>query len=305
MCVIAVYEKGLALNELELKTCFNGNPNGAGLMYQKDGLVHIEKGFMTWEKFWEAAKKLPSNVDRVFHFRIATSGKISAACCHPFPITDDYKKMSLASCDTPMGFAHNGVLGDFEPKKGMKSTYSDSMKFGKEVLFHLGNLLNERSVRDLIELYTTSRFAIMTPKNTYMIGSWEQSRESGAFYSNSSYVGTRYFDCMSDLGGMSSKDFNKYFCSDYWDNGYTCDDYTEAIFIERIPVNEKVEDEVIAAIEEQLGVFVYDTSDSNKGKAFKDTTFFFERDLGKKIPESGTLKVCNREVKWRFLDLDC
>lgn len=298
MCVIAVYEKGLALNELELKTCFNGNPNGAGLMYQKDGLVHIEKGFMTWEKFWEAAKKLPSNVDRVFHFRIATSGKISAACCHPFPICDDYKKMSLAHCDTPMGFAHNGVLGDFEPKEGMKSTYSDSMKFGKEVLFHLGNLLNERSVRDLIELYTTSRFAIMTPKNTYMIGSWEQSRESGAFYSNSSYVGTRYFDC------MSAKDFNKYFCSDYWDSGYTCDDYTEAIFIERIPVNEKVEDEVIAAIEEQLGVFVYDTYDSNKGKAFKDTTFFFERDLGKKIPESGTLKVCNREVKWRFLNLD-
>lgn len=296
MCVIAVYEKGLALNELELKTCFNGNPNGAGLMYQKDGLVHIEKGFMTWEKFWEAAKKLPSNVDRVFHFRIATSGKISAACCHPFPITDDYKKMSLASCDTSMGFAHNGVLDDFEPKKGMKSTYSDSMKFGKEVLFHLGNLLNERSVRDLIELYTTSRFAIMTPKNTYMIGSWEQSRESGAFYSNTSYEGYRYLTCFGDS-----------FVGNYYSNfdydGYTQDDYTEGIFIERLPNNEKAENEIAEAIEEQLNVFIYDSVDSNVGK-LKDTTFFIERELGKRLPECGIIKVGNQNVKWRRISLD-
>lgn len=295
MCVIAVYEKGLVLNENELKNCFTGNPNGAGLMYQKDGKVHIEKGFMKWETFWEAAKRLPSDVDRVFHFRIATSGKISAACCHPFPVCDDYKKMSLASCDTPMGFAHNGVLDDFEPKKGMKSTYSDSMKFGKEVLFHLGNLLNERSVRDLIELYTTSRFAIMTPKNTYMIGSWEQSRESGAFYSNTSYEGYRYLNCLDGS-------FNKCYDSDFFYGEYTPDDYTEGILVERFPNTEEIENDIATAIEEQLGVFIYDTDDSNAGK-FKDTTFFIEREPGRRLPDGGILKVGRRDVKWRRISL--
>lgn len=295
MCVIAVYEKGLVLNENELKNCFTGNPNGAGLMYQKGGKVHIEKGFMKWETFWEAAKHLPSDVDRVFHFRIATSGKISAACCHPFPICDDYKRMSLASCDTPMGFAHNGVLDDFEPKKGMKSTYSDSMKFGKEVLFHLGNLLNERSVRDLIELYTTSRFAIMTPKNTYMIGSWEQSRESGAFYSNTSYEGYRYLNC---AGGSFYGDY----ASDFFYGEYTPDDYTEGILVERFPNTEEIENDIATAIEEQLGVFIYDTDDSNAGK-FKDTTFFIERDPGRRLPDGGILKVGKRDVKWRRISL--
>lgn len=118
MCVISFYEKGLVLNKSELENCFTGNPDGAGMMYQTGNKIHIEKGFMDFPSFWAAAEKLPANVDRVFHFRIATSGKVSAACCHPFPVCDDYKKMSFAKCDTPMGFAHNGVLSEFTPKRG-------------------------------------------------------------------------------------------------------------------------------------------------------------------------------------------
>lgn len=278
MCIIAVYEKGLVLNENELKTCFQNNPDGAGLMYQKNGKVRIEKGFMTWEGFWHTAKQLPVDVDRVFHFRIATSGKISTACCHPFPVCDDYKKMSLANCTVNMGFAHNGVLNDFEPPKGMKSTYSDSMKFGKEVLYPLGKLLNERSVRDFIELYTTSRFAIMTPKKTYMVGIWEQSRESGAFYSNDT------FDCHEYCSIVPTKE-----------------DYSEGIFVEKVPADDEAETTLISLLEGRLAIFIYDTSYTDEKDGCRDTVFFFDRGY-KEIPLYGTVRMGNKKIKWRYIN---
>ena len=85
--------------------------------------------------------------------------------------------------------------------------------------------------------------------------------------------------------------------------GYTQDDYTEGILIERFPNTEEIENEIATAIEEQLGVFIYDTDDSNVGK-FKDTTFFIERELGKRLPERGTIKVGKRDVKWRRISLE-
>ncbi len=44
---------------------------------------------MKFNEFWNAVKDLPNDKDRVFHFRIATSGKVSPECCHPFVLTDN------------------------------------------------------------------------------------------------------------------------------------------------------------------------------------------------------------------------
>lgn len=266
MCVIAVYEKGLALNMSELERCFTENPHGAGLMYQVKDHVHIEKGFMHWNEFKKAVEELPTDVDRVFHFRIATSGKISGACCHPFPICDDYKRMSRLSCDTPTAFAHNGILEDFTPAKGMKDIKSDTMVFNKEVLYPLGNTIENEAVRGLIEMYTTSRFAIMTPKKVYMLGAWEQSRESGAFYSNNSY-GFRtniWDDCR--------------YVSDYeWE-----EDYSQYARLKDTGYDYKDIDNIICAFENSKNAVVYDyVSDSGS------LILYFDG----KVPSTGTIQT--------------
>lgn len=289
MCVISFYEKGLVLNKSELENCFTGNPDGAGMMYQTGNKIHIEKGFMDFPSFWAAAEKLPANVDRVFHFRIATSGKVSAACCHPFPVCDDYKKMSFAKCDTPMGFAHNGVLSEFTPKKGMKSSVSDTMVFNRDMLSRLGNLIKYSSVRDLLELYTTSRFAIMTPEQVYIIGGWEQSRESGAFYSNNSYSGYRYKNCSKWMDWADTQ------YSNYWED-YANDeyDYSRYFYIPEY-LTEKETEDVLDKLEDTFNVFVYDYDICVDDKR-ATTTLYYEGKDPKKF--SGSVTLNGRKINW-------
>ena len=191
MCVIAFYPKGLPFNNGELKNCFKNNPDGAGVMWQDGGKVHIKKGFMKQKAFFKFLKTLPTDVDRVLHFRIATSGKVSGACCHPFPVANDFKTMMQTEIEVPVAYAHNGVLTDYTPKEGMKSPFSDTMVFGKEVLDHL--------VRKHVDLFDPvidvmiestidgDRMAIMNDHEVVTMGKFITSTVSGAQYSNSSY----------------------------------------------------------------------------------------------------------------------
>lgn len=191
MCVIAVYPKGLPFNISELKTCFRNNPDGAGVMWQDGNKVHIKKGFMEQKSLFKFLKTLPTDVDRVIHFRIATSGKVSGACCHPFPVVNDFKTMMKTEIEVPVAYAHNGVLVDYTPKEGMKSPFSDTMVFGKEVLDHL--------VRRHVDLFDPvidvmiestidgDRMVIMNDHEIVTMGKFITSAVSGAQYSNSSY----------------------------------------------------------------------------------------------------------------------
>ena len=191
MCVIASYPKGLPFNNGELKNCFKNNPDGAGVMWQDGGKVHIKKGFMKQKAFFKFLKTLPTDADRVLHFRIATSGKVSGACCHPFPVANDFKTMMQTEIEVPVAYAHNGVLTDYTPKEGMKSPFSDTLVFGKEVLDHL--------VRKHVDLFDPvidvmiestidgDRMAIMNDQEVVTMGKFITSTVSGAQYSNSSY----------------------------------------------------------------------------------------------------------------------
>ena len=93
MCIIAIKKKNKELPDEEIfQTMFKNNSDGAGFMYNHNGKVIIQKGYMTYEEFKEALNKLCTKVDAyttaiVFHFRIATHGSVSPALCHPFPLS--------------------------------------------------------------------------------------------------------------------------------------------------------------------------------------------------------------------------
>ena len=195
MCVIAVFKRGFQLNKEELENCFRGNPDGAGLMYydEKKSLVHIKKGFFTFEDFWAEANKLPDSIDRVFHFRIATSGAISAETCHPFSVCNNYKEMGLPNNWTKIGMVHNGVMHDYTPKGGMKAKHSDTMQFIKEVVNPLGDSVWNTAVQELWETAMGSnKYVLVGDGQLSVIGDFVQSETSGALYSNTSYIGYRY-----------------------------------------------------------------------------------------------------------------
>ena len=80
MCIIVAKEKGQKLPSKDiLKTCFERNNDGAGLMYVQDNKVVIDKGYMTFKSFYKRIKKLQKRFNSdltdkalVFHFRIGT-----------------------------------------------------------------------------------------------------------------------------------------------------------------------------------------------------------------------------------------
>lgn len=195
MCVLAFYAKGINFNYAELHNCFQFNPDGAGIMWQTKEGVHIKKGFMKEEELIKFLATVPNDVDRLLHFRIATSGKVSVGCCHPFPVCDNFKKMMKDEQVVPLAYAHNGVLHDYTPKDGIKSAFSDTMVFGKDVLSHLvgmGTDLFDPVIDTMIEKTIGSdKMVIMSKDESVLLGRFETA-PSGAKYSNCSYERDRF-----------------------------------------------------------------------------------------------------------------
>lgn len=220
MCVIAVYEKDLELNKAELQECFYNNNDGAGFMYydrDKDA-VHISKGYFTFEELWAKLEKLPTDIDRVIHFRIATSGAINTSTCHPFPVCDSYKRMGRGDTYTEIGLAHNGVMHEYTPKLGIKSKHSDTMQFIKTMVHPLGSALWNTQVQELLEEHVSgNKFAIVAKDKLVMLGNFVQSKESGAFYSNTSYETYKnWFYTLTGYNEYEDYDFGSTFAVDLW-----------------------------------------------------------------------------------------
>ena len=190
MCVIAYAAKGVDISEKEFRTCFANNPDGAGFMIYdpQKKKVHIRKGFMKFDELWNAVKDLPNDKDRVFHFRIATSGKVSPECCHPFVLTDNLDEMRQTDVYSDIGFSHNGVMADFTPSEALNAPYSDTMHFGAEILYPLRFKLYDESTQYLLKkAMGTNKYAILGKKGAIILGTWNTSKDTGVQYSNTSY----------------------------------------------------------------------------------------------------------------------
>lgn len=190
MCIIAYVPGGKKLSEEIIKTMFFNNPDGAGIMWKPNEKeeVQIRKGFMNVEDLLKAFKEIPQKCERAIHCRIATAGKISVDCCHPFPIRPKVDSMRNAVDKCTNALMHNGVIEYANPPMGIKATYSDSMNFSAKFLFPLSKagLLDKEFIQTLIESSTPSRLLIMRKgRETLMFGNWVF--EDGIYYSNTSF----------------------------------------------------------------------------------------------------------------------
>jgi predicted glutamine amidotransferase len=169
-----------------LRNCWENNPDGAGMMYVKDGHVVIDKGYMEFSDFWKAfrALKLTKNDIIVFHFRWATAGTIEPGNCHPFPLSDDVSDLKALDVLCPVAVAHNGMIGNGE------NDLSDTMVFVRDFLADpavQGNLDSEAILALITRSIGPSRmiFLDVTEKIILLGEGW--IKDHGLIYSNDRY----------------------------------------------------------------------------------------------------------------------
>lgn len=180
---------GKTISKERLAICFENNPNGSGLMWKtSDKHVHYIKGYVDVDTLYYDLLAIGDTVERAIHCRIATSGKIGGECCHPFPVTNDLKQMTLLTnslCAKTL-VMHNGIIDFCTPSSGMTSPYSDTMFFSRDYLFPLEKMLTKGAIKNLMEYATNSRLLLFSELfETQRIGKWEC--EDGIYYSNSTY----------------------------------------------------------------------------------------------------------------------
>lgn len=229
MCIIACKPIGLKMPDSDtIENMWYANPDGAGIMYNYKGHVHIEKGFMQLEDFTKALDRIGKDVDLtkagvVMHFRITTHGGTSPENCHPFPISDSIPMLKKLRLTTRIGVAHNGIIHNTPRDKNI----SDTMEYIAAQLAPLYRALPEfytnQDAMLLVKNGIESKMAFLTDKgDIYTIGDFVN--ENGILYSNHSYedywASARYmkwgtYDPTS--GTWTYKDYEP--CYNKWD-GY-------------------------------------------------------------------------------------
>jgi predicted glutamine amidotransferase len=241
MCIIVAKNKGIKMPSKDvLKNCFDYNSDGAGYMYVKNGKVYINKGFMTFDKFYESLEKLNRihNLDKhaiVMHFRISTAGNVDGGNCHPYPITNNEKHLRKENFVTDIGMAHNGIISQYSKGKGK---LNDTQLFIKECVSVFKDLskdfLKHQGVMKILEDIAGSKLCFLdSDENIHLVGDFIE--DDGVMYSNASYL-TRYYYPYTYYGSSSygNKKLDKY--DDYYGTesyryyGDDVDDYYNSLY---------------------------------------------------------------------------
>lgn len=194
MCVIAAKPAGLSMPDTEtIANMWHSNHDGAGIMYNHDGKVHIEKGFMTLGAFMDALDRISETVDLkqaavVMHFRITTHGGTNPENTHPFPISDSIPVLKKTRLTTRIGVAHNGIIHNIPRSKDI----SDTMEYIASQLAPLYKALpkfyENKNAMLLVKNAIDSKMAFLTSDGgIYTIGDFVE--DNGIKYSNRSYEG--------------------------------------------------------------------------------------------------------------------
>ncbi|MGL4948753.1 MAG: hypothetical protein ACRC5M_00080 [Anaeroplasmataceae bacterium] len=200
MCVWTACGKNVELpKKEERKLMWQGNPDGAGVFWTENNTVKYAKGFMKNEAFEKFLSALEKRIDLtaesvVLHYRISTTKSTSRCQTHPFPITNDIKKMGNLKGEEDVVYCHNGSMNSFYDY--FRYT-SDTMNFGLLNLSRMKMIDKEfykkKMYQDWIEELTSSnkdrynRFCFLDKNGEIHTVGDVLSDESGRIYSNKDY----------------------------------------------------------------------------------------------------------------------
>ena len=191
MCIISAKPAGVPMPDRDtIRTMWDGNRDGAGIMYVENGKVHIEKGFMKYKSFAKKLYELERRLDMtktpvVMHFRITTHGGTKPENTHPFPITDSVGALRKLNGVYDIGVAHNGII-HIVPRSGI----SDTMEYIASQLAPLKRAIprfyENKHAMQLVKNAIESKMAFLTQEgNIYTVGDFVEDK--GVLYSNTSF----------------------------------------------------------------------------------------------------------------------
>ena len=179
----------------QLINSFEYNSDGAGFMYVNDGKVVIDKGYMTWKKFYKRYQKLCrkfnnfENQSLIMHFRIGTSSGNTPQNTHPYPISNKVEDLHRLYTKTDLGMVHNGIIHDYTPKDKLSKTNDTQefiLKYVSTLYNHYPKFYKDKYITKGMEDITNSKLAFMdTSGYIYYVGDF--ITENGVKFSNSSY----------------------------------------------------------------------------------------------------------------------
>lgn len=184
MCIAILNPNNVTLKKKVLKTCWENNTDGAGMLYLADGKLTTHKEMSNFDSFYDHYSNVRNKYKTsqiVIHFRISTHGKVNLTNCHPFITNDDW------------GFVHNGIISA-APKH---ADFSDTYMFNREILQKLPtDWIHNDALYDLVQEYIgSSKLLFLNTNNEAFIvnedwGVWDL----GCWFSNTTYKASRYYD---------------------------------------------------------------------------------------------------------------
>jgi glutamine amidotransferase len=222
MCIIAIQPKGIKIKENILRTCWDANNDGAGIMYVDNGKIIVQRELHDFSEFMRLKKhadKINGNI--ILHFRIATSGGINEKNLHPFKVNEH------------VYFCHNGILDIDVPAN---SPINDTQIFNNYFMKGLPtDFCNNSATMQLLEysIGDRNKFVFLDSSGEFHIlnegaGMWDE----GVWYSNLSYK--KY-----DYKNVHEK--SNYVPNKYWDDAddlCTCESCDEIVSIDEIEYDE-------------------------------------------------------------------
>lgn len=215
MCLIVTKPQGSRIPKgKKFRRWFDSYPDGFGLAFPYQGRIRILKGAMNQAGMFALLDKMrhclgnPQDVDIIFQFRAAVTGRVSPRFCHPFPVTKNQEELDSLDVLTDCALTHNGVIYDYAVLSRSLGDINDAQEFIKDYLVDMGDSLWNPAVQKLIEEYTVSKFALLSARGITYIGNFIE--DNGCLFSNGGYkpeanVGKRY------ARGYGSEE-----CDDYW-----------------------------------------------------------------------------------------
>ena len=199
MCIAIGKMKGVEVPSKEiLRTCFENNDDGAGFAFAYDNIVHIKKGYMDFESFWNVfhaydEKYNFKDLGVLIHFRIATHGNRDASMTHPFPISSDEGALKKIEYLSDYAVVHNGIISLTSTGASRTAGLSDTAIFIKDYLTPISqnqNWFHTKTNIELIYKLIDSKMAILN-NNGDIIFTNGFTEDNGVMYSNNTYKENR------------------------------------------------------------------------------------------------------------------
>jgi len=176
MCIIIHREQGSNVPNDVLNYNRTKNPDGFGISWRENGIVHVEKfSPKEYDAFHDLLKRIDRqpNIEYVAHYRLATHGAPCKELSHPFIYTDPTVG--------EVHIFHNGIIR-IPTEKGE----SDTSQFVKDVLTQLPTLWwkNPALVYLVEQAIGYSRLVVMTKDETVRLdGGKSWTKKGGIWYS--------------------------------------------------------------------------------------------------------------------------